>query len=122
MTILCDVHISYKICKFLDDKNINTIHVNQILNKSETKDSEICSYADRNDYIVFTKDIDFKNTFLINKTPKKLIKINLGNISNQKLMKILEEHLNLIIKLNNQSSFLLEIDTDQIYFIDSSQT
>jgi predicted nuclease of predicted toxin-antitoxin system len=122
MTILCDVHISYKICKFLDDKNINTIHVNQILNKSETKDSEICSYADRNDYIVLNKDIDFKNTFLINKTPKKLIKINLGNISNQKLMKILEEHLNLIIKLNNQSSFLLEIDTDQIYFIDSSQT
>jgi predicted nuclease of predicted toxin-antitoxin system len=122
MTILCDVHISYKICKFLDDKNINTIHVNQILNKSETKDSEICSYADSNDYIVLTKDIDFKNNFLINKTPKKLIKINLGNISNQKLMKILEEHLNLIINLNNQSSFLLEIDTDQIYFIDSSQT
>ncbi len=121
MTILCDVHISYKICKFLDDQNINTIHVNQILNKSETKDSEICSYADRNDYIVLTKVIDFKNTFLINKTPKKLIKINLGNISNQKLMKILEEHLNLIIKLNNHSSFLLEIDTDQIYFIDSSQ-
>lgn len=121
MTILCDVHISYKICKFLDDQNINTIHVNQILNKSETKDAEICSYADRNDYIVLTKDIDFKNTFLINKTPKKLIKINLGNISNQKLMKILEEHLNLIIKLNNHSSFLLEIDTDQIYFIDSSQ-
>lgn len=122
MTILCDVHISYKICKFLDDKNINTIHVNQILNKSKTKDSEICRYADRYDYIVLTKDIDFKNNFLINKTPKKLIKINLVNISNQKLVKILEEHLNLIIKLNNQSSFLLEIDTDQIYFIDSSQT
>lgn len=119
MTILCNVHISYKICKFLDDKNINTIHVNQILNKSETKDSEICTYAGSNDFIALTKAIDFKNTFLINKTPKKLIKTNLGNISNQKLMKILEKHLELIFKLNKQPSFLLEIDMDQIYFIDS---
>jgi len=121
MNILCDVHISYKICKFLNDKNINAVHVNQILNKSETKNSEICVYADSNDYIVLTKDTDFKNTFLINKTPKKLIKTNLGNISNQELMKILEAHLKLIFKLNRKPLFLLEIDIDQIYFIDSDQ-
>lgn len=49
------------------------------------------------------------------------MKSNLGNITNQKLMKILEEHLELIFKLNKQPSFLLEIDMDQIYFIDSDQ-
>ena len=70
MKFLCDVHISYKIVRFLRSLKFETIHVNEILEKWHTKDKDICAYADENDFIIITKDSDFKNSFLISNTPK----------------------------------------------------
>jgi predicted nuclease of predicted toxin-antitoxin system len=92
MRFLCDVHISYKIVNFLSDLGFESIHTNNILNGSETKDTDICSYADLKDFIVITKDSDFRNSYFLNKTPKKLIKISLGNISTTELIIILKEY------------------------------
>lgn len=117
MKVLCEVHISFKVCKFLNENGFYAIHINDILDKSETKDSENCNYANANDFIVITKDIDFKNSFLLNQTPQKLIKINLGNISNLELIKILKNKLELIVNLYKKNNFMLEIDKDQINYI-----
>ena len=67
--------------------------------------------------IVITKDTDFRDSFFIKQTPKKLIKINLGNISNQELIKILSENIDSINKLNSKSLFLVEVDKENITFI-----
>lgn len=115
MKFLCDVHISYKIVSHLTSHGFNTIHVNEILEKSATKDSDICKYADENDLIVLTKDSDFRDSYFIKQTPKKLIKINLGNISNQELKNILSANLASIQKISTRKHFLLEIDKDNIY-------
>ncbi len=82
MKLLCDVHISFKLVNYLRSLGYETVHVNQILDKWFTKDDAISSYADENDMIVLTKDIDFRNSFLIKNTPKKLVRIKLGNLSN----------------------------------------
>jgi predicted nuclease of predicted toxin-antitoxin system len=58
------------------------VHINQILQKWHTTDAEICKYADTRNLVVITKDGDFKNSHFINKTPKKIIRVVLGNISN----------------------------------------
>ncbi len=65
MQFLCDVHISYKIQKFLDNEGYKTIHVNEILNKWNSTDQEICQYADQYDFIVITKDSDFRDSFFV---------------------------------------------------------
>ena|SRR3972149_502728 len=117
MRFLCDVHISYKIASYLDSLGYEAIHVNDILDKWNTKDKDICNYADLNDLIVITKDSDFRDSFFIRQTPKKLIKINLGNISNQDLIKILSENIDSINKLNSQPFFLIEIDKESATFI-----
>ncbi len=49
MKFLCDVHISYKIVKFFSDLGFEAIHVNTILEGCETKDKDICRFADLND-------------------------------------------------------------------------
>ena len=77
MKFLCDVHIAIRISKKLRELGFESIHVNNILDKWHTKDKEISLYADQNELILITKDQDFRNGFLLNKTPKKLIKINL---------------------------------------------
>lgn len=97
MKALCDVHISYKIVKFLNERGVAAEHVNNLPDKWHTKDNAVCEYADAHDMVVITKDDDFRNTHFIQGTPKKLIRITLGNISNSELIKILDENLLTII-------------------------
>ena len=117
MKIICDVHISYKLVNFLKLKGIEAIHVNEILDKWFTKDKAICRFADENDYVVLTKDIDFRNTFFLQDTPKKLIRISLGNIKNQELINIFDKYLDKIIKSLECKSCYLEIEKDNILVI-----
>jgi len=115
MKILCDVHIAIKVAKFFVSKQIETEHINQVLNKWNTKDSDICKYADSNNFVVITKDADFKNSHFIKYSPKKLIKVNLGNISTNNLINILENILEKLILLfdENQNCYV-EINNDEI--------
>lgn len=116
MKFLCDVHISYKLSKTIESLGFECNHVNFILDKWFTTDKEIAKFADENNYILISKDADFKNSFLVNKTPKKLIKINLGNISNVELIQIFKKNLTLFEELDQNDSFILEIDKDKIIY------
>lgn len=116
MKFLCDVHISYKTVQHLNSLGFKTVHVNEILKKWHSTDSEICAFADKNNFIIVTKDSDFRNSFYIKKTPKKLIKINLGNCSNAELNKILSDIIEEIKKLSVYNYFIVEIDKNNILY------
>lgn len=118
MRFLCDVHISYKLTKHLLSLGFDSIHVNEILDKSETKDSDLCRFADQNNYVIVSKDSDFRDSYFVKQTPKRLIKINLGNIPNQQLINIFNDNIDLIQKLDSKINFLLEIDKDIINLIE----
>lgn len=109
MKFLCDVHISYKLNKYLIAKGFESVHIYFILEKWTTKDSKIYQYADENNLIVITKDQDFRNSYIFQNTPKKLIRVVLGNISNHKLLDLFERHLNLIVSLKDENQFFVEI-------------
>jgi len=117
MKFLCDVHISYRIAKHLNSLGYEAIHVNDILDRWNTKDSAISKYADLNNYVVITKDADFRDSFFIHSTPSKLIKINLGNISNNELIDIFTENIHSIANLNEKKKFLLEVGKENINII-----
>jgi len=116
MKFLCDVHISLKLVNHLKSLGLEAVHVNEILDKWNTTDNKICEFADKNDFIVITKDSDFRNSFYIKKSPKKLIKINLGNISNIELIQIISENLNHIETLNNQPIFIIEVEKSFVQY------
>lgn len=118
MRFLCDVHISYKLTKHLISLGFDSIHVNEILDKSETKDSDLCRFADQNNYVIVSKDSDFRDSYFVKQSPKRLIKINLGNIPNQQLINIFNDNIDLIQKLDSKINFLLEIDKDMINLIE----
>jgi predicted nuclease of predicted toxin-antitoxin system len=116
MKFLCDVHISYKLISFFKSNGIEAIHVNSILNGSNSKDSEIADFADKDDLILISKDADFKLSYLLKKKPKKLIKVNLGNVSNEELLRIIERNLELIRVMDSRPSFMIELGKEpQIY-------
>lgn len=93
---LCDVHIPYRLAKWLEQQGMQALHVNRLPKKWHTSDQEICRYANQNDCIVVTKDVDFRNSYFLQQTPHKLIRIELGNISNTQLLALFEQHLGLI--------------------------
>ena len=108
MKFLCDVHISLNFVKFLNQNGFESIHVNSILNGFNTQDSEIAKYADKMGFIVISKDVDFKNDFLIKGSPKKLIKINLGNVSNRDLIEVFGKEIPKIKSIAKAESFIIE--------------
>jgi predicted nuclease of predicted toxin-antitoxin system len=118
MKFLCDVHISFKLVNALNQLGYECVHVNNILDKWFTKDEAITKFADKNDYIIITKDADFRNSFFINRTPKKLLKVNLGNITNHDLIKIVTECMPKIENVSqNHKNFIIEIDLKSSNYI-----
>jgi len=110
MKFLCDVHISYKIQKFLNNEGYKTVHVNEILNKWNSTDQEISQYADQHDLIVITKDSDFRDSYFVKHSPKKLIKVNLGNVSNQEFINMLAMNLTYFASISKKACFMIELD------------
>lgn len=117
MKFLCDVHISYRLAKHIQNAGHTAIHVNTILDKWLTKDNDIAAYADTNDLIIISKDADFRDAHFINKSPRKLIKVNLGNISNDELILLFDQLLQRLKNLDTTSPFIIELDRDNINYI-----
>lgn len=117
MKILCDVHLPIKLVEFFGSCGIEALHGSKILDGWYTKDIDFCKYADENDFVFVTKDSDFRDSHIIKKTPRKLIKINLGNISNQKLIEIFSKNLNYISETFKKESAYIEINYDNISHI-----
>ncbi|HEY0108961.1 MAG TPA: DUF5615 family PIN-like protein [Fibrella sp.] len=115
---LCDVHLPIKLCKFLVSQGYEAIHVNQILSKSTTPDHLISQYADQHNFVVITKDADFRNSYFLQKTPRKLIRLCLGNLSNSDLLGLVEMHLPAIERLNETNSFYLEVSREAVIVFD----
>jgi len=118
MQVLCDVHISYKIVRFFEKNGIHAIHVNSILQGSETADFEISLYADNNDFVVVSKDSDFQAAHFLNNKPKKLLKIGLGNLSTRQTIAILQDQLTLLISSFEKEPCFVEIGRDYVHIID----
>lgn len=115
MDFLVDVHLPVSLSKFLNKPPHSTsIHINQVLQKWHTTDDAICKYADEHNLVVVTKDGDFKNSHFISKTPKKVIRVLLGNTSNAELIVIFAHYWSLIIRHDHKKEFYIEIGDKQV--------
>jgi predicted nuclease of predicted toxin-antitoxin system len=119
MNFLIDVHLPIALSKFLNDQqDCTAVHVNQILQKWHTTDAQICKYADENSMVVITKDEDFKNSHFVKKSPKKVIRVTLGNISNTELITLFDKYLPFILPLTLKSEIYIEVSSHQLIIID----
>lgn len=119
MNFLIDVHLPISLSKFLNNQqDCSSVHVNQILQKWHTTDALICKYADENSMVIITKDEDFKNSHFVKKTPKKVIRVTLGNISNSDLIALFDKYLPFILPLTPKPEMYIEVGNEQLIIID----
>lgn len=78
---------------------------------NSTPDSEVARIADLEGATVVTKDSDFMNSHILNGSPKKLLIISTGNISNKSLLELFNCHIEAIASALNESN-LVELNEE----------
>jgi len=116
--VLTDVHIAKKVVRFFHENGVECIHINDILDGWHTKDKDLSKYADSHGFVVMTKDADFKDSHFIKNSPKKLLKVSLGNIPTAKLLEILEKNLMLLQSKFDQEKCYIEINKDSVTILE----
>ena len=102
MKFIVDAQLPKSLSDFFNAKGHDSIHTIELPLKNATNDSEIIELANKEDRIVVSKDQDFLESYILEKTPQKLLIVTTGNISNKELLRIfemnLEERCALLIK------------------------
>jgi len=104
MKLLFDQNISFRITKKLPVEFSGSIHVSDC-GLSNSTDSDIWSFAKRNDFIIVTFNSDFYEISLLNGYPPKVIWIRTGNITTDNLTELLVRSLDKIL------TFLIDDDS-----------
>ncbi|MGB5832943.1 MAG: DUF5615 family PIN-like protein [Thiohalocapsa sp.] len=117
MRVLCDVHIPYRRTKRLREIGVDANHVNRVLEGSETTDSAISALVDANDMLLITKDGDFRDTHCVNGTPARVVGLTLGNLSNAKVIDLVEACWSTIAEFCGEESCYMELSRDGIVLV-----
>lgn len=56
-------------------------------------DREIADYADENSLVILTKDSDFDRMTEFGESPRKVVRIAVGNVSNDETVRVVTSHL-----------------------------
>jgi predicted nuclease of predicted toxin-antitoxin system len=68
--------------------------------------SQIAQHADTENRVVVTKDQDFRDGNLLGRSPRKLLVVATGNITNDALLSLFELHLDAIISALGEADFV----------------
>jgi predicted nuclease of predicted toxin-antitoxin system len=113
MKFLVDAQLPKLLSDYIASKGHNCVHTLSLPNKNHSTDKELLTMVVEENRILITKDLDFLNSFLIKKTPPKLILVRTGNIRNNELLAIFRKHLDRLINTINEND-LIEINQSEI--------
>ncbi|HZH91380.1 MAG TPA: DUF5615 family PIN-like protein [Pyrinomonadaceae bacterium] len=94
MKFLVDAHLPRRLASRLREAGHEAIHTLDLPLGNRTPDSMINEMSSQGGYVVVTKDADFVNSFLLHRTPSKLLLVSTGNISNVELESLFSLNLN----------------------------
>ena len=113
MKFLVDAHIPKKLSLYLEWKGFDSLHTLDLPEKNRTTDSEINRISVDEKRVLITKDSDFIESIFVSDKPYKLIYVSTGNISNQELLKLFTENLNLIVDMIEENR-LIELSNEEL--------
>lgn len=93
MKLVVDAQLPRRLARELAAAGHDAVHTLDFPAANRTSDKDIVALATRENRIVVTKDNDFVASFLLQGLPPKLLLISTGNISNDRLSKLLAANL-----------------------------
>ena len=106
MKFLIDAQLPLLLATWLREKGFDVVHTDDLPLKDETQDGEIRKLADQQNRIVVTKDSDFYDSYMLQKSPKRLLLISTGNIKNRQLLDLFRKNFQQIATMFNYCDFV----------------
>lgn len=111
MKLLLDENISCRIVKHIEKDFPQSNHIDY-LNMQGTSDSSIWEYAKENNFIIVSKDTDFRQRSFLFGSPPKVIWLSIGNQGTNVIKQLLLENIEVITEFeNNPSEGLLVLES-----------
>ena len=86
MKFLVDAQLPARLATFLTEAGHDAVHTTQLPDGNRTTDATIAKLADRDDRIVVTEDRDFRDGHLLGGSPRRLLIVATGNVTNAALL------------------------------------
>ena len=109
MKFLVDAQLPKALALFLKSRGLDSVHTLELPRENKTPDADIAATANSEKRILVTKDLDFLQSHLLSRSPKKLLLVTTGNIHNKELLQIFDKNIFRICALFKRNS-LIEID------------
>lgn len=112
MKLLLGENISRKLVPLLAQSFVGSAHV-VLLGLQEASDIELWQFAKEHDYVIVSKDDDFTTLSTLRGRPPCLIKLSLGNCSNQQVLQsLLGQQARIEAELANAEVSMVELIPD----------
>lgn len=113
MKFLVDAQLPIRLAYTLTAAGHDCIHTTDMRAGNRSTDLEVSALADSDDRVVVSKGHDFRAGHLLRRTPRRLLIVATGNISNRELLQLFGVHLREMI-LAFEESNLVEIRSDKL--------
>ena len=113
MRFLVDAQLPIRLARLLQDAGHDVVHTSELPSGNITPDTAISSLEDEAERVVVTKDRDFRDSHLLSGTPRRLLIVSTGNISNNDLMELVHAHLDQIITALHDARYV-ELANDRL--------
>ena len=113
MKFLVDAQLPHRLCSTLNAAGHDAIHTTDLPQGNRTPDKEIASVADGDERTVVTKDRDFRVSNMLHSSPRSLVVVATGNISNDDLIGLFSRYIDTITTLLD-SSPVVEVSRDRL--------
>ncbi len=97
MTFLVDAQLPARLARFLAGAGHDVVHTSELPEGNRTADARIAEVADGEGRVVVTKDRDFRDGHLLSGSPRRLLVVGTGNITNAALLGLFEANLDAVV-------------------------
>ena len=108
MKLLLDQNISRKLVPLLREDFPDSAHVAE-LDLAQSTDRQIWDYAGQNDYVIVSKDSDFRQLAFLFGPPPKAVWLDVGNVSSSTILELIRSSRETIkhFSENTEASLML---------------
>jgi predicted nuclease of predicted toxin-antitoxin system len=90
---LIDAQLPARLAELLNQAGHDAVHTSGLPDGNRSTDRQIAERADADGRVLVTKDRDFRDGHLLARTPRQLLVVATGNITNNDLLSLFELHL-----------------------------
>ncbi|HEY6429445.1 MAG TPA: DUF5615 family PIN-like protein [Acidimicrobiales bacterium] len=106
MKFVVDAQLPAKLSRLLAQAGHDSVHTSELPEGNRIPDATLADFADDEDRVVVTKDRDFRNSHLLRRTPRRLLIVSTGNVTNAELLTLFADNLDTVVDAFSEADYV----------------